>query len=141
MNLSTLKTRLQTITGTDIGEVMFDFDEYLNINHAKTYPLVLWSFAGADFDKDSRTSSIQKNKSLKLTAFIFTNCAYGTEDKITAWDLLEGYFDTYISKMNEMSDLQIENINKIKGRYLEEKKSADLEVGIMYQGITINTFC
>ena len=62
MTLAQLKAKLVIVTGTDIGEVLFDWQEYLSEVRTKTYPVVLWSLNGAKFTKDVRSETIQKVK-------------------------------------------------------------------------------
>lgn len=141
MTLATLKTKLQVLTGTSIGQVLFDWQEYLNEVATKTYPVVLWSLNGAKFKKDARTTSIQKIKTITLTAFIITSFDGLTQDKITVWDTIEGYFDIYLNAMNNTAGIQIQGIEEISGEYYPEGLlSVDSEVGIGYQ-VTIKMFC
>jgi hypothetical protein len=141
MTLQTLRTRLQTLTGTNIGEVFFDWKDYLNETRNKTYPCVLWQLDGAKFVKDDRTATIQKTKILTLTVFAIS-LHDPNIDKMVEWDTLEGYFDVYLNKVNEMTGLTIENINEIKGQYAGEGLiSADREVGIMYTEVQLKTWC
>jgi hypothetical protein len=137
MNLSTLKTKLKVITGTSIGEVLFDWKEYNNEKYNKTYPLILWSLSGAKFSKEGRNSVIQKTKTITLSVFILSRL-FDT-DKIDQWDLLEGYFDTYINLINSTTGLTVENINDLKGQYLGID-GIDTEIGITFE-ITLKTWC
>ena len=70
MILATLKQKLQTLTGTSIGEVFFDWKIYFEENRLRTFPCVVWNLDGAEFLKDARTSTIQKWKIFTLTAFV-----------------------------------------------------------------------
>ena len=142
MLLQVLKTKLQIVTGTDIGEVIFDWKTYLNVMREKTYPLVLWSLGGAKFQTDARTATIQKTKILTLTVFAIARYDPNTQDKIDVWDTLEGYFDVYLNAMNETSGIQIMNIDNIKGEYVPEGMiSADQEIGIMVTDLQLKMFC
>jgi len=141
MLLSALKTKLVVVTGTSIGEVLFDWQEYLNEVRTKTYPVVLWSLSGAKFTKDARTATIQKTKLLTLTVFAINSYDINTQDKITVWDTLEGYFDIYLNAMNNTAGIQITNIDRIEGEYFPEGLlSVDSEVGIGCS-VTLKMFC
>lgn len=143
MLLATLKTKLQTLTGTHIGQVFLEWKKYLNQTTSKTYPVVLWSMDNAKFLSDIRTTTIQKNKEFTVTAFIIGLYDPNTQDKITVWDTLEGYFNEYLNKINANdSVVQIYSIDKIKGEYIPEGiLSGDKEIGIMYTDIVIRTYC
>lgn len=120
-----------------IGEVLFDWKEYNNEKYSKTYPLVLWSLSGAKFSKEGRTTAIQKIKTLNLSVFILNRLF--DLDKIDQWDLLEGYFDTYLTKIHAMDGLSIENIADLKGQYLGID-GIDSEIGITYE-IVLKIWC
>jgi hypothetical protein len=139
--LANLKAKLIVLTGTSIGEVLFDWQEYLNEVRTKTYPVVLWSLNNAKFKNDIRTSTIQKVKPLTLNVFAINSFDALTQDKITVWDTLEGYFNIYLNKMNETTGISIENINEIDGEYFPEGLlSVDSELGIGYK-ITLKIYC
>jgi hypothetical protein len=141
MLLSVLKTKLQTVTGTSIGEVFFDWKQYLNETRSKTYPCVLWQMDGMKFSTDSRTATIQKTKTFTITVYAIATFDINSQDKITVWDTLEGYFEAYLNKMNETTGITIENIDKIKGQYAGGGIiSADSEIGIIYE-IVLKTWC
>lgn len=141
MNLANLKTHLSVITATSIGEVVFDWKTYLNKERDKTYPIVFWSLDNASFVKDKRTTTVQKEDEFTITAFVVAGYNPDT-DKITTWDLIEGYFDTYLTKLNQQSNVQIVNINEIKGQYVAEGvMSADQEIAVMFKDIVVKTFC
>lgn len=141
MLLATLKQKLQVVTGTSIGEVFFDWKDYLNEVRSKNYPVVLWQLDGMKFTTDSRTATIQKTKTLTLTVYAIASFDISSQDKITVWDTLEGYFETYLNKMNETTGITIENINNIKGQYAGGGLiSADAEIGIIYE-IVLKTWC
>ena len=140
-NLAAIKAKLIVISGTSIGEVLFDWMQYLNESRTKTYPIVLWSLNNAKFTNDIRTGTIQKVKTITLNCFIITSFDAVTQDKITVWDTIEGYFNVYLNKINETAGLSIENINKLKGEYFPEGLlSIDSEVGIGYE-IVLNSYC
>jgi hypothetical protein len=140
-SLTTLKSKLVIVTGTSIGEVLFDWKEYQNEIRSKTYPLVLWSLNNAKFKNDIRTSTIQKVKTLTLKVFAITSFNIDTQDKITVWDTLEGYFNVYLNKINETAGLAVENIDKLDGEYFPEGLfSADKEIGLGYD-ITLRLYC
>ena len=142
MKLATLKTKLITITGTSIGEVIFDYQKELNVIRSKTYPIVFWSFDSTDFTNDIRTSNIQYDKEYTITAFIIGLFNKNSDDRITVWDTLEGYFNTYLNAIDKMSTLQVINISELKGKYMPEGTiAADNIIGIEYEGIVIKTFC
>ena len=141
MTLQVLRQKLQTLTGTNIGEVFFDWKDYLNEQRGKSYPCVLWQLDGAKFTEDVRTSTIQKTKLITLTVFAIS-LHDPNVDKVTEWDTLEGYFKVYMNKVNEMTGLTIGNINEIKGQYAGEGLiSADQEVGIMYTEVQLKMWC
>ena len=142
MLLATLKSKLQTVTGTSIGEVFFDWKKYLNITRTKTYPIVLWSLDNAKFKNDARITT-QKQKEYTITVFAIALFDPNTQDKITVWDTLEGYFYTYLNKMNTDDQvIQIMNINDLRGEYVPEGMiSADSEIGIMFTDVVIRTYC
>jgi hypothetical protein len=137
MTLSALKTKLKTITGTSIGEVLFDWKEYNNEKYSKTYPVVLWSLSGAKFSKEGRTTAIQKTKTFTLSVFILSRLF--ETDKIDQWDTIEAYFDTYITHIHALDNISIENINDLKGQYLGVD-GIDTEIGITFE-IVLKTWC
>lgn len=143
MRLSTLKTKLKVLTGTSIGEVVFDYQKELNVQRAKTYPLVIWMFDSMTFNQDLRTSSLQYEKTFTVTAFVMTLYRNGVDDKITIWDTIEGYFKTYLNLVNTRdTTVQVYNINDIKGEYLPEGQiQADNVIGISYKDIVLKTYC
>jgi hypothetical protein len=142
MKLATLKTKLQVVAGSSIGEVFFDWNEYLNITRNKTYPCVLWSMNGAKFTEDKRSTTIQKVKDFTFTLFAIANFDPNSQDKITEWDTLEGYLNTYLNLMNETAGIQLLNIDEIKGEYVPEGMiSANSEIGIMLENVTVRTWC
>jgi len=142
MTLTQLQTKLQTLTGTSIAEVIVDSDIYFTTGREKQYPFILWMFDSAKFDKDYRTSTIQEVKIITMPAFIIINYDHDEDDKFETWDTIEGYFKTYINKINELSNIQIFNIDALKGIYIwEGERSPDKELGIMFPEITIKMFC
>lgn len=141
MLLATLKTKLQTLTGTSIGEVFFDWKIYSDNDTHRSFPIVVWNLDGAEFSTDYRTDTIQKWKIITLTAFAI-NVFPIDSDKITIWDTLEGYFQTYLNAMNSATGMQILNIDKIKGQYLgQDVDKGEVTIGIMFQGVQIKVFC
>jgi len=141
MTLSTLKTLLQTVTGTAITEVYFDWKRYLN-KPDKSYPHVLWSLDGASFVRDARSTTIQETKVITCTVFAVAYFDFQTDDKITVWDTLEAQFEVYLNAMNDSANLQILNIDELKGEYIGEGMiSANKEIGIMYKDVQIKMFC
>jgi hypothetical protein len=147
MTLQNLKSKLSTITGTDILQVYFDQNKYLanSAHEERTYPLVVWCFNLARFQKDGRPTTIQKVKSITVTVLAVINFdpAIETEDdRLEKWDLLEGYFDTYINTINDDLTIGVQNIDKLKGQYIPEGGiSQNKEIGIMYEGIELKLFC
>lgn len=143
MKLATLKTKLKVLTGTSIGEVVFDYQKELNVQRAKTYPLVIWMFDSMTFNQDLRTSNLQYEKTFTVTAFVMTLYRNGVDDKITVWDTIEGYFKTYLNLINTRdTTVQVFNINDIKGEYLPEGQiQADNVIGIAYKDIVLKTYC
>lgn len=141
MTLSSLRTLLQTVTGTAISEVYFDWKKYLN-KPDKSYPCVLWSLDGASFTRDVRSSTVQETKIITCTVFAIAYFDFQNDDKITAWDTLEAQFETYLNAINDNSQLQILNIDEIKGEYVGEGMiSAGKEIGIMYRDVQIKMYC
>ena len=141
MLLSALKAKLVIVTGTSIGEVLFDWQEYLNEVRTKTYPVVLWSLSGAKFSKDIRTDTIQKIKLLTLTVFAINAYDINTQDKITVWDTLEGYFDVYLNAIHATAGLSIVGVDALEGEYFPEGLlSVDSEIGIGYK-VTLKMWC
>jgi hypothetical protein len=142
MKLAALKSKLQVIAGTSIGQVFFDWKTYLNVTRSKTYPCILWSLDNAEFTKDARTATVQKVKEFTITVFAIARFDPNTMDKIDEWDTLEGYFDTYLNSINAEGSLQIMNINSLRGEYVPEGIiSADKEIGIMFPDVVIKMFC
>jgi len=142
MTLAALQALLESITGTSFGKIIMDSTLYFNSQREKTYPYVLWAMDGAPFEKDDRSTTIQIKKILTLTAFAVQKFDPDTQSRITVWDSIEGYFDTYLNKINALSNVKIINIDNIKGVYLHEgENSADKEIGIMYPKIIIEAYC
>jgi len=142
MTLSALKTKLQTLTGTTIGEVIFDWQDYMNDARQKVYPVVLWVMDGMEFTNDIRTGTIQKQKPLTLSVYIIESFNYDTSDKIVVWDTIEDQLNVYLNKVNEMTGLTIENIDKLKGTYYGiEPLTPDSDIGIAYKDIVLKLWC
>lgn len=141
MTLASLKLLLETVTGTSVSEVYFDWKKYLN-KPDKSYPCVLWSLDGASFTRDVRTSTVQESKVITCTVFAIAYFDFVSQDKITVWDTLEAQFETYLNKINDTSNLQLVNIDEMKGEYIGEGMiSASKEIGIMYRDVQIKLFC
>jgi hypothetical protein len=142
MKLATLKSKLQVVGSTGIGEVFFDWKEYLNITRSKTYPCILWSFNGASFSEDKRTSTVGKIKTFTFTLFAIALFNPSTQDKITVWDTLEGYLNLYLNDIDATEGIQVANINELRGEYVPEGMiSADSEIGIMLKEVQLKTWC
>jgi hypothetical protein len=141
MLLNTLKTKLQVVTGSAIGEVFFDFKDYLNEKRSKTYPCILWQLDGAEIVEDLRSSTIQQTAIITLTVFAIA-LYRDTQDKITVWDTVKGQFKTYINLMDATAGIQILNIDKLEAQLAGEGMiDADQEVGIMYKNVKIKLWC
>ena len=142
MTLAALKTKLQTLTGTSIGEVIFDWQDYLNDTRTKTYPVVLWNMDGMSFTNDIRTYTSPKQKPLTLSVYIIASFDYNTSDKITVWDTIEAYLNVYLNAVNEMAGLTIENIDKLKGVYYGlDPLTPDSDIGVEYKDVVIKMWC
>jgi hypothetical protein len=140
-SLATIKSKLVVVTGTSIGEVLFDYKEYLNEKRSKSYPVVLWVLNNAKFVNDIRTSTKQQVKTLTLNCYAITSFNANSQDKVTVWDTLEGYFNIYLNKMDVTAGIKIGNIDKIEGEYFPEGLlSAESELGIGYK-ITLLSYC
>jgi hypothetical protein len=97
---------------------------------------------GASFTRDVRTSTIQESKVITCTVFAIASFDFVSQDKITVWDTLEAQFETYLNKINDTANLQILNIDELKGMYIGEGNiSAGKEIGIMYEGVQITLYC
>jgi len=141
MTLSALKAKLKVTTGTQIGDVYFDWQAYLNEVRDKVYPVVLWQLDGSKFTEDLRTSTIQKVRILTLNVYGIAFFELDN-DPITVWDTLEAKLKVYMNAVNAMSGLQIANIDKISGQYASEGlMSADREIGIIYNGVQLKISC
>ena len=146
MKIATLKSALSVLTGTSILQVTFDLNKHLsNGNTSQLYPGIIWNFNTARFSKDFRTSTIQVEKPYTATVFIVINfdpTIESEDQKLAKWDLCEGYFATYINKMNETDKLQIVGINELKGQYIPEGvMESRKEIGIMFENVTLKTWC
>ena len=146
MKIATLKTLLSDKTGTSILQVSFDLSKHLsNNNTTQLYPGIIWNFNTARFSRDFRTSTIQVVKLFTATVFIVTffDAQTETEDqKLAKWDLCEGYFQTYINKVNSTDKLQILDIDDLKGQYIPEGiLEGRKEIGIMFTDVVIKTWC
>jgi hypothetical protein len=139
MNLSTLKTKLSVLTGTSIGQVIFDWKIY-RLQVEKTYPVILWALDNTEFVKDSRTGITQITKTITLPLFILKNFNVD-DDKIAVWDTLEGYLDAYLNKMDATANIQVMNINEIKGEYIPEGVMQNNEIGILYKDVQLKITC
>jgi hypothetical protein len=141
MLLQNLKQKLQILTGTNIGEVFFDFKEYSDKDTTRLFPVVVWNLDSATFETDYRTATIQKWKIITLTAFAIN--VYPIDgDRITVWDTLEGYFQVYMNAMDQTAGIQILNIDKLKGQYLgQDIDKGEITIGMMFQGVQIKLWC
>jgi hypothetical protein len=134
------------MTGTSILQVDFGLSKYLaNDRPVQLYPGIIWDFNTSKFSKDFRTSTVQVIKTY-TSAVIITmpfDVNIETEDqKLAKWDLCEGYFATYINKMNETDKVQIINIEDLKGQYIPEGVwESRKEIGILFDGVQIKTWC
>jgi hypothetical protein len=134
MTLAELKAKLIIVLGTDIEEVYFDTQKYLNEKKSKTYPCVLWVLDGATFKKDIRLVPKQPAKTLKLQVYGITRFDPNTQDKITVWDGIEEDLDAYLRLVDTDNTLSIEKQDDVDGRYFPEGLlSADRELGIGYE--------
>lgn len=147
MTLQNLKDKLQDVSDTDIGQVFMDQSKYLanTAHNEKTYPVIVWCFNNAKFQKDHRTATIQKVKTVIVTVFVmvyFDQFTDSEDIKLNAWDLAEGYFDAYINKIDQDVALQVVNIGQLKGQYMPEGSiDQNKEIGIMYEGVELKMFC
>jgi len=148
MKLSTLKSLLQSVIGTDIKQVTFDLNKWpANDNPTQLFPAIVWNFNNVKFKKDIRTTNIQKEKAITLTCFAmiaFDPTLESEDDKIGKWDTLEGYFETYINAVNALTRVKVVGIDKINGFYIPEGISdifPHKALGIMYSDLELHTFC
>ena len=142
MTLAALQTVLQDVTNTDIAEVILDSRLYFNIKREKQYPFVLWIMDNVPATKDRRDTVIQKDATITIAAFIVGYFNSQTDDRIATWDLLEGYFNEYINKVDTSSSVQVVNIDNMEGVYIHEgAESHDKELGIFFPKVVIKTFC
>jgi hypothetical protein len=147
MKIKTLKTLLSVKTGTDITQVTFDLSKWpTNDSPTQSYPAVVWNFNNAKFKRDLRTT-IQVEKTITLAVFAIINfdpAIENEDDKIDKWDLLEGYFQTYLNVVNSSQNIKIDNINDIEGFYVPEGISDFFPakaIGILFQNIVLHTYC
>ena len=141
MTLTALKTKLQTLVGTAIGEVLFDWKISPNHQQEMTYPYLIWAIDGSSFTDDYRTATNQKVKIFTFTLYAVARYSDDT-DKITVWDTLEGQVKTYLNAMNDTTGIQIFNINEIKGKYAGEGLiSANKEIGMIFENVQVKCFC
>lgn len=142
MTLETLQTKLKVVTGTEMGEVFFDWIRYMNETPSKNYPCVLWMLDGAKFGTDMRSSTTRKTKQFTLTVYAIASFNMDTQNKIAVWDTLEEQFKGYLNAMNNDSGLTIENISDIKGQYAGMGLiSADKEIGIRFESVIVKMWC
>jgi hypothetical protein len=143
MLLKTLKTKLQIVNGTTIGEVFVDYKKYQNITRSINYPYVLWMLDNMKFVNDIRPNDIQNIKEFTVTAFAVALYDSDTEDKFEVWDDLETAFNKYLNTINSNDQvIQIMSVNNIKGEYLAEgSNSANKDLAIMFNDILIRTYC
>jgi hypothetical protein len=128
---------------TGIGEVIFDWKEYLNIMREKVYPMLLWSMGGATFSNNIHQPDPQNLKEYKITLFGIAAYDPNTQDKIEVWDALETEMNDYLNNINSLGNcVFIKTVDRIAGEYIPEGIiSADREIGIMYKDMIIQTFC
>jgi hypothetical protein len=143
MDLAVIKQKLQTVTGTEIKDVVFDWQVFLNETRDKKYPTVLWMLDGASFSTDMRSSTIQKSKTFNIIVYAIAPYDPNSEDKITVWDDLEKKFKAYLNVVDSNISFSIENINNIKGKYIGDggNISADTEIGIRFENVSLKVFC
>jgi hypothetical protein len=140
MTLNALKDSLISAIGSDVKEVLFDFQEYLNDAHKKVYPTVIWTINGGEFTKDIRPNTFAP-KEITLSVFIIQKIDSTVEDNLSVWDSVEEVFDAYLMSVNALSTISIEGIDKMKGVYYPEGLiDTDSEVGIGYK-VTLKMFC
>lgn len=143
MTLSSLQTKLDTAkTDTGIAAVVVDSTLYFNSKREKTYPFVLWAMDGLPFEKDIRTTTIQKTEELTFTVFALVSFNPDSDNRRTKWDTLKGYCEAYLNAVNAVSDIEIVGIENIKGVYMHEgEESYDKELGILFPSIKLRLFC
>jgi hypothetical protein len=137
MKLKDLKTKLQTTTTTNIKSVIVDaFQSWAEVQ-TKQYPTILWNLAASQFKKDIRN----ERKQLTMDVWIIGAFNPNTQDKLEVWDQLEDDLDDYLNLINSQGDIQILDLDQVKGEYFwEGSTSGDCELGIQYK-TTIKITC
>lgn len=129
MNLSTLKSNLEIITGTEIKQVLFDFSEILNETLDKSYPLIFW-----DIDNSTWVENIRKNEQyITMNVFIISSEGIYTGDKFEVWDTIEGQLKGYLAVLGTQQHLQITSDEITKEYYPPALLTVDGELGIRYE--------
>lgn len=139
MKLKDLRTKLQTITTTNIQEVIVDaFQTWMEARELpKQYPTVIWNLASAPFQKDVRNAK----KEIDIELWVIGSYDPATQDKLEVWDSIEQDLDDYIALINAGSDMSIEPLDEIKGEYFwEGSTSGDSELGIQYK-VKLKIYC
>jgi len=136
MNLTTLKARLEVVTGTDIQKVTFDFEDALNRDLDKEYPMVFW-----DIDNSAFTKNISDGKeTFVANVFIVGPFDHDADDKFTRWDELIDDLEAYLVVVSNLADISLGSLNVEKELYPAGILSVDDEIGVRYR-VTWKLWC
>ncbi len=136
MKLAILETKLKVKTGTDVKKVVFDFNEALNQDLEKLYPLVFWDIDNSTFRKNLSNGK----ESFVANVFILGPWDSETDDKFTRWDELISDLETYLSVISNLADISLGDMNVDKELYPAGLLSVDNEIGVRYR-VTWKLWC
>lgn len=129
MNLQSLRTILETTTGTNIKQVLFDFAPVLNDELDKQYPLVLWDIDNSTW-KDNQRSGEQF---ISINIYVVAPFSHYNEDKILAWDSLEADLKEYLNVINGQDFIYVDLREVEKEYYPASLLTVDGEIGLRYR--------
>jgi hypothetical protein len=136
MNLQALKLNFESTGSTDIEEVSFDLNTFLNADYDKSYPYVFWDLDNSKWTKDYR-SGVQ---TVILNVYCLVDFNEHERDKMVAWDEAEEALDEYLVYINTLADFSIESTDVDKEYYPPGVLSVDGEVGVRYN-VKIKLWC
>ncbi len=137
MTLAELRTKLvAAATGTDIEQVIFDFNKKASTLQTKDYPLVLWDFVSID-----GFHPIRSNDKEPITMFVWAVKKHVPDsDQIVGWDLLMGYLDEYLLSVNKQEKLTVDSLKPAWVPITPGFFSVDRELSVRYR-VTLTLWC
>lgn len=137
MTLETLKGILEDTGSTAIMMVLFDFNQVLNENFEKDYPLTFWDIDNSTWVKNKRNYQ----QDVTIDVYQMERFDEYKDNKFAKWDQLESLLDSYLENLNENGSISILNMDNLaKELYAPGVLSVDMEIGIKYR-VKLKMWC